>query len=175
MNKLVKLSMLVASMIGTSSVIAAPQEGSTNISGSLTASTCTISLSTTEINIPTLTTETINTTGADQIFNQFPVTINTRSCSGHPAWFSLDNSNGTTTTIHRGKFKFPNGKTGDPIYFTVSKSGDLNLLNVNGSGTTNINAEDIKIMDINITRGTDSSSGYEGVYNSSLTFNFSYS
>ncbi|HFZ8353020.1 TPA: hypothetical protein ACIO89_005490, partial [Salmonella enterica subsp. enterica serovar Java] len=156
-------------------VIAAPQEGSTNISGSLTASTCTISLSTTEINIPTLTTETINTTGADQIFNQSPVTINTKSCSGHPAWFSLDNSNGITTTVHRGKFKFPEGTTGDPIYFTVSKRGETLLLNVNGSGTTNINAGDEKTMDINITRGTGTSTGFEGAYTTALTFNFSYS
>ncbi|ECQ8980135.1 type 1 fimbrial protein [Salmonella enterica subsp. enterica] len=174
MNKLVKLSMLVASMIGTSSVVAAPQTGSMNVSGSLTASTCTISLSTTEINIPTLTTETINAKDTDGIFTQIPVTISTKSCSGHPAWFTLSNSEGSLTAA-RGKFKFPDGKTGNPIYFTVSKKNQTSLINVNGSGTTNINAGDIKTMDINITRGTGTSSGYEGAYSSVLTFNFTHS
>ncbi|HCM8923654.1 TPA: hypothetical protein N5H07_000536 [Salmonella enterica subsp. enterica serovar Paratyphi B] len=176
MNKLVKLSMLVASMIGTSSVIAAPQPqtGSMNVSGSLTASTCTISLSNSEINIPTLTTETINAKDTDGIFTQIPVTISTKSCSGHPAWFTLNNGNGALTPGH-GKFKFPDGTTGNPIYFTVSKSGSTALININGSGTTNINAGDTKTMDINITRGSGTSSGYEGAYSSVLTFNFSYS
>ncbi len=174
MNKLVKLSMLVASMIGTSSVIAAPQTGSMNVSGSLTASTCTISLSTTEMNIPALTTETINAKNDGDILNQTPVTINTKSCSGHQAWFQLNNGSGTLTPA-KGKFKFPEGTTGNPIYFTVSKSGSNVLLNVNGSGTTNINAGDIKTMDINITRGNGTSSGFEGAYTSVLAFNFTYS
>ncbi|EKC2616439.1 type 1 fimbrial protein [Salmonella enterica] len=173
MNKLVKLSMLVASMIGTSSVIAAPQTGSMNVSGSLTASTCTISLSNSEINIPALTTEEINAKGTDLIFTQIPVTINTRSCSGHPAWFTLSNSNGALS-VGKGKFKFPDGATGNPIYFTVSKSGEKTLINVNGSGTTNINANDTKTMDINITRGAGTSTGFEGAYTTDLAFNFSY-
>ncbi len=174
MNKLVKLSMLVASMIGTSSVVAAPQTGSMNVSGSLTASTCTISLSTSEINIPALTTEAIDAKTDGDILSQSSVTINTKSCSGHPAWFTLNNGNGTLTSA-RGKFKFPDGTTGNPIYFTVSKRGQNTLINVNGSGSTNINAGDIKTMDINITRGTGTSSGYEGAYSSVLTFNLSYS
>lgn len=174
MNKLVKLSMLVASMIGTSSVIAAPQTGSMNVSGSITASTCTISLSDVEINIPALTTETINANNEGAILNQTPVTINTKSCSGHPAWFSLNNNNGILTPA-KGKFKFSGDVTGNPIYFTVSKTGSIALINVNNSGTTNINAGDQKTMVINITRGTGTSTGFEGVYTTGLTFNFSYS
>lgn len=174
MNKLVKLSMLVASMIGTSSVIAAPQTGKMNVSGSLTASTCTISLSDSEINFPALTTNTINAANEADILEQKPVTINTKSCSGHPAWFTLSNSGGSLTAGH-GKFNFPEGTTGNPIYFTVSKSGNTRLINVNGTGATDINAEDQKTMDIIITRGTGTSNGFEGTYSSVLTFNFTYS
>ncbi|ELC8832714.1 hypothetical protein AB4H89_001364 [Salmonella enterica] len=176
MNKLVKLSMLVASMIGTSSVIAAPQTGSMNISGSLTASTCTMSLSASEIKIQALTTDAIDAKNDGNILQTIPVTINKRSCSGHNTWVTFNNSAGIRDGIAGyGKFNFAGGKTGNPLFFTVTKGSSINSINVNNTGATSINEIGSTTMNINITRGSGTSSGYEGAYSSVLTFNLSYS
>lgn len=173
---------VVASLVagGISVASAAPTNGTVNVTGSLQASTCSVSLSQSSIEIPALTVATINSSGGVRPMltvegPQFSLT----GClePSKRVYVTLKNgTEGVTTASNIGLFTYDGNKDSvhGPIYFKYfADSTATAALNLKGAGQQSIDGNlkpAIKIYRLN----SNVAQNYSGGYRTDLTMTYTY-
>ncbi|EDT7665844.1 hypothetical protein K0K19_002634 [Salmonella enterica] len=177
---------VVASLVagGISVASATPTNGTVNVAGSLQASTCSVSMTPSSIEIPALTVTDINNKGDNSELThvngpKFTLT----GCDG-PKRVYMNLINGSPASPDAGNvglFTFDGGKpsVGSPIYFKYfpnqladNGSGGLDLA---GNGKQAINGDSSPLIRIyKRTEYKGNASTYSGGYNTTLTVNYEY-
>lgn len=173
---------VVASLVagGISVASATPTNGTVNVAGSLQASTCSVAITPSSIEIPALTVATINSTpnSANSILAVNGPKFTLTGCNpAQRVFMTLKNGSGTSDNAGNiGLFTYDgnkNSKTG-PIYFKYFANPTIaNALDLTGLGQQSVNGDSKPVIRI-YKLTSNVAQNYIGGYRTDVTMNYEY-